>query len=67
MTEIVIIDGVRTPIGRYGGGLSSVRPDDLLAHAYAALVERTGIDPERIDEVEFAQGYPSGEAPCIGR
>ncbi len=45
MTEVVIIDGVRTPIGRYGGGLSSVRPDDLLSYTYKALAERTGIDP----------------------
>ena len=43
MTEVVIIDGVRTPIGRFGGGLSSVRPDDLLAHTYEALVARTQV------------------------
>ena len=45
MKEIVIVDGVRTPIGAYGGGLSSVRPDDLLALTFKALVRRTGIDP----------------------
>ena len=43
MTEVVIIDGVRTPIGGYGGALSSVRPDDLLAHVYRALAERIEI------------------------
>ena len=45
MKEVVMIDAVRTPIGRYGGGLSAVRPDDLLAHTYKALIERTGLDP----------------------
>ena len=39
----VIIDAVRTPVGRAGGALSSIRPDDLLAHAIRALVERTGV------------------------
>ena len=47
MKEVVIIDAVRTPIGRYGGGLATVRPDDLLAHTYKALIERTGIDPSQ--------------------
>ncbi len=51
VTEVVIIDGVRTPIGRFGGALSSVRPDDLLAHTYPALAERTGIDPATIEDV----------------
>ena len=45
MTEAWIVDGVRTPIGRHGGALASVRPDDLAAVAIKALVERTGIDP----------------------
>ena len=48
MTEVVIVDGVRTPIGKMGGALSSVRPDDLLAETYKALIERTGIDPALI-------------------
>ncbi len=47
----VIVDAVRTPVGRAGGALSSVRPDDLLAHAIRALVERTGVPPERIEDV----------------
>ena len=46
MKEVVIIDGIRTAIGKYGGGLSGVRPDDLLAHTYQTLIERTGLDPE---------------------
>ncbi|MGF1641326.1 MAG: thiolase family protein [Rhodospirillales bacterium] len=61
MREVVIIDGVRTPIGRYGGGLSTVRPDDLLAHTYKALIERTGIDAALIDEAHAGCGNQAGE------
>jgi acetyl-CoA acetyltransferase family protein len=61
MKEIVIIDGVRTPIGKYGGALSKVRPDDLLAHTYKALIERTGIDPALIDDVYAGCGNQAGE------
>ncbi len=43
VTEIVIIDGVRSPIGRFGGALSGLRPDDLLAETYKALMTRTGV------------------------
>ncbi|MDA0240133.1 MAG: thiolase family protein [Proteobacteria bacterium] len=61
MKEAVIIDGVRTPIGKFGGGLSSVRPDDLLAEAYRALIERTGIDPALLDDVYAGCGNQGGE------
>lgn len=61
MTEVVFIDGVRTPIGRFGGALSSVRPDDLLAHTYASLVERTGIDAMLLEDVYAGCGNQAGE------
>lgn len=61
MTEVVIVDGVRTPIGRYGGGLSSVRPDDLLAHTYRALMDRTGVDPSLLEDVYAGCGNQGGE------
>lgn len=61
MTEVVIIDGVRTPIGRFGGALSTVRPDDLLAHTYQALAQRTGIDPAAIEDVYAGCGNQGGE------
>jgi len=61
MNEVVIIDGVRTAIGKYGGGLSSVRPDDLLAHTLKALVERVGLDPARLDDVYAGCGNQAGE------
>jgi acetyl-CoA C-acetyltransferase len=51
MTEVVIVEAVRTPVGRRGGGLSSVHPADLLAAAQAALVERSGIDPRDVGQV----------------
>ncbi|MEE3000320.1 MAG: thiolase family protein [Pseudomonadota bacterium] len=61
MTEVVIIDGVRTPIGKMGGALSTVRPDDLLAETYKALVKRTGIDATEITEVIAGCGNQGGE------
>ena len=61
MKEIVIVDGVRTPIGAYGGGLSGVRPDDLLALTYKALVRRTGIDPAIVDDVYAGCSNQAGE------
>ena len=61
MSEVVIIDGVRTPIGKIGGVLSSVRPDDLLAETYKALIMRTGINAEEITEVIAGCGNQGGE------
>ena len=52
---------MRTPIGRYGGALSAVRPDDLAALVVRALVERTGIDPGAIEDVYFGAANQSGE------
>ena len=51
MSDVVIIDAVRTPIGRRNGGLSTVHPADLLATVLAELVERTGIDPNQVGQV----------------
>lgn len=53
MTEAFIIDAVRSPVGRRGGGLSEVHPADLGAHSISALIERTGIDPSDVDDVVF--------------
>ncbi|MBW8011795.1 MAG: acetyl-CoA C-acetyltransferase [Chloroflexi bacterium] len=61
MPEAVIIDAVRTPIGALGGSLSSVRPDDLAAHALKALIERSGIDPAEIEEVYLGCANQAGE------
>lgn len=59
--DVVVIDAVRTPIGRYGGVLAHVRPDDLAAIAIRAIVERTAIDPARIEDVFFGAANQSGE------
>lgn len=67
MRRAAICTPLRTPVGKYQGALQSFNAEDLGALVVRALVERSGIDPERIEEVIFAQGYPSGEAPCIGR
>jgi acetyl-CoA C-acetyltransferase len=53
MNEAYIVDAVRTPVGRRGGGLAGVHPADLGAHSLAALVERTGIDPAAVEDVVF--------------
>jgi 3-oxoadipyl-CoA thiolase len=61
MPEAVIVAAVRTPIGRYGGALADVRPDDLAGQAIAAAVERAGIDPAEIDDVHFGCTNQAGE------
>jgi len=61
MREAWIIDGVRTPIGRHGGGLATVRPDDLAALTIEALLSRTGVDPGTVDDVIFGCINQAGE------
>ena len=53
MAEAYIVEAVRTPVGRRGGGLSQVHPADLGAHSIKALIERAGVDPAAIDDVVF--------------
>jgi 3-oxoadipyl-CoA thiolase len=57
----VVIDGLRTPFGRYGGALKDARPDDMAAHVIRALVDRTGIDPAVIDDVIIGAANQAGE------
>jgi len=57
----VILDGLRTPIGRYGGALSGVRPDDLAAHAIKAVVERSGVPADQIEDVWLGCANQAGE------
>ncbi|WP_455353310.1 thiolase family protein [Streptomyces sp. SYSU K217416] len=60
--DVYIVDAVRTPIGKFGGALASVRPDDLAAHVVRALVDRTpALDPARIDDVVFGDANGAGE------
>ncbi len=61
MIRAVILSAVRTPIGRHGGGLAEVRPDDLAAVAVAAAVERAGVDPMEIEDVWLGCANQAGE------
>ncbi|MCF3181447.1 thiolase family protein [Streptomyces polychromogenes] len=60
--DVYVVDAVRTPIGKFGGALAGVRPDDLAAHVVRALVDRTpDLDPARIDDVVFGDANGAGE------
>lgn len=62
LRDVYIVDAVRTPFGKYNGGLAAVRPDDLAAHAIRELVARTPeLDPARIDDVYFGNANGAGE------
>ena len=61
MPDAYIVDAVRTPVGRYAGALSSVRPDDLAARVIAAAVERTGLPGGDVEDVFFGCTNAAGE------
>lgn len=66
--QAYIIDAVRTPVGRRGGGLSTVHPADLGAHSIKALMDRTGVDPNAVDDVVFGNVDSVGpQSGCIAR
>ena len=67
MIRAAIVTPVRTPVGAFGGGLRSVPAEQLCAALIREILERTSLDPGRIDDVVFAQSYANGETPCIGR
>lgn len=67
MKRAAIIAPVRTGVGAFGGSLKSVPVEDLGAAVVRAVVDRSGIDQERIDDVVFAQSYANSETPCVGR
>ncbi|HYU62116.1 MAG TPA: thiolase family protein [Solirubrobacterales bacterium] len=61
MPDALIIDALRTPMGRYRGALSGVRPDDLAAHVVAAAVQRSGLDPASVEDVYMGAANQAGE------
>jgi 3-oxoadipyl-CoA thiolase len=61
MADALIIDAVRTPMGRYRGALAGVRPDDLAARAISAAIERTGVDPAGVQDVFMGAANQAGE------
>jgi acetyl-CoA C-acetyltransferase len=65
--EAVICEPIRTPVGRYGGALRDLRAQELGAIVLRDLVRRTGLQPQDVDDVLFAQCYPSMDAPALGR
>ncbi len=67
MNRVVICEPLRTAVGGYGGMYVDVPAAHLARTVIEALLERTGLDPERVDDVIFGQCYPNGEAPAIGR
>jgi len=60
MTEPVIVDAIRTPIGALGGALASVRPDDLAAHVLKTILERNHLDPALVEEVYLGCANQAG-------
>ena len=67
MRRAVIVSPIRTGVGRFGGSLAGFPAGELGAIILKALIDRTRIDPARVDDVVFAHGYPNGEAPCVAR
>ena len=67
MRRAAIVSPLRTAVGGFGGALKSLKMEDLGTTIIKALVDRSGIDPERIDDVVFGHAYGSGEAPALGR
>src|ERR1700692_901368 len=67
MREALICEPLRTPVGRFGGMFRDVSVTHLATTVIKALMQRTGIPPEQIDDVLLGQGYANGEAPALGR
>jgi acetyl-CoA C-acetyltransferase len=67
MRDVAIVSPVRTAVGSFGGALKEVSAAELGATVIKAVLERTGLDPYKIDDVILGHGYPSGEDPAIGR
>ncbi len=67
LREAVICEPLRTPVGGYGGVFKDVTAAELGATVVRALLERTGVPAEAVDDVQLGQCYPNGEAPAIGR
>ncbi|MGB3865736.1 MAG: acetyl-CoA C-acetyltransferase [Xanthobacteraceae bacterium] len=66
LRRAAIVSPIRTAVGKFGGSLASLNAGELGAVVLKALMERTRIDPARVDDVVFSQGYGNGEAPAIG-
>lgn len=67
LNDAYIVAPVRTPIGKFGGGLRALTADQLMVHIVKALLARTGISGDTLDDVIVSQSYSNSEAPCLGR
>ena len=67
MRGVAIVSPLRTPVGAFGGALRGISPTDLGSLVIKELLDRTGLDPSKVDDVILGNGYPSGEHPAIGR
>ena len=67
MRRAAIVAPVRTAVGGFGGTLRPLRAEDLAARVIEAVMARSGVDPELVEDVVMAQSYANSEAPCIGR
>ncbi len=67
MRNVAIVSPIRTAVGSFGGALRNVAAADLAATVIKELLNRSGIDPAKVDDVILGHGYPSGENPAIGR
>src|SRR6202020_2910169 len=67
MREALICEPLRTPVGRFGGMFRDVPVTELATTVIKAVLERTGLPPDQVDDVLLGQGYSNGEAPALGR
>ena len=67
MRRAAIVSPLRTPVGAFGGALKDVPVETLGSIVVDAVLEKTGVDPARIEDVVFAQSYANSETPCVGR
>jgi acetyl-CoA C-acetyltransferase len=67
MRRAAIVAPLRTPVGTFGGSLRSVPVESLGATVVRAILDKTRLDPARVEDVIFAQSYANGETPCVGR
>ena len=67
MREVAIVSPVRTAVGSFGGGLRGVQAADLCGLVIKETLDRSGLDPAKVDDVIIGHGYPNGENPAIGR
>lgn len=67
MTDIVVVDGARTPMGSFGGSLKEINAPTLLEHVFKGALEKTQIDPNEIDEIIVGQVFQGSDSPNIGR